>query len=252
MSETQPMLKIAVCEDHPDTCKKIGLLLRAYRENHPGLLAKPEFYASATGLLEQCEKSGGYQIYLLDIVMPGLSGIEIAQKLREKDRNCVFIFLTSSEDFALEAFRVGALHYLVKPPEPTELCATLDRATALCLQRIPKTILVSTVRGRENLPLDSIVYVECRNHILTYHLSDGVVLPGRTIRTSFEVAMAPLLQERNFIHPHKSFILNADFVDRLTSQAFTMRCGAEIPITKSRYTSAKTKYLQYFDLSSGL
>ena len=64
--------------------------------------------------------------------------------------------------------------------------------------------------------------------------------------------MEPLLKAPNFIHPHKSFIVNADHVDRLTSQAFLMKGGAQVPITKSRYSQARARYLQYFDLTPGL
>lgn len=245
------MLTIAICEDDPDTSQRIQALVNRFRENHPDL-ATPEVFLSSAGLLERIERGNSFDIYLLDIVMPGFTGVEAARRLREKSPDCVIIFLTLSQDFALDAYRVGALQYLLKPVDPLALFTVLETAVELLGKREKKTIFVSTIRGRENLPLSDLVYVECRNHILTYHLADGTVLPGRTIRSSFEVVMAPLLGERNFIHPHKSFIINADFIQRLTPQAFTMTDGAQIPITKSRYATAKSKYIQYFDVTPGL
>lgn len=246
------MPSVAICEDNLDTSRRINALVLEYQKQHPDRISGVRTFSSSALLLEHIERQGGFDLYLLDIVMPGLSGMEVARRLRARGGKETVVFLTSSEDFALDAFRVGAMQYLVKPVGAEELYSVLDQAFELLDRGPSKTILVSTVRGRENLPLSSIVYVECRNHILTYHLSDGTALPGRTIRTSFEVAMDALLQEKNFIHPHKSFILNADFVERLTSQVFVMTGGAQIPITKSRYTQARTKYLQYFDLTPGL
>lgn len=246
------MPSIAICEDDLATSHRIAAFVREYQKQHPGRIDRIGLFSSSSALLEHVEQKEGFDLYLLDIVMPGLSGLEAARRLRARGKGETVVFLTSSADFALDAYRVGAMQYLVKPVDVKELCQVLDHALELIARKASKTILVSTVRGRENLPLASIVYVECRNHILTYHLADGTVLPGRTIRTSFEVAMAPLLQEQNFIHPHKSFILNADFVERLTSQVFVMQGGAEIPVTKSRYSQARSRYLQYFDLTPGL
>ena len=246
------MPSIAICEDDLNTSRRIAAFVRDYQKQRPGRIDRVGLFSSSSALLEHVEQKEGFDIYLLDIVMPGLSGIEAARRLKVRGGRQTVVFLTSSEDFALDAYRVGAMQYLVKPVAAQELFSVLDHALELIGRNASKSILVSTIRGRENLPLSSIVYVECRNHILTYHLADGTALPGRTIRTSFEVAMEPLLQERNFIHPHKSFILNADFVERLTSQVFVMTGGAEIPITKSRYSQARSRYLQYFDLTPGL
>ncbi len=247
------MPNIAICEDDLATSRYIEGLVRAYQKQRPGQIDQVAVFLSSAQLLEQVAKDKNqFDIYLLDVLMPGASGIETARRLQAQGCEGTFVFLTASKDFALDAFRVGALQYLVKPVRAQDLYPVLDRALGLLSRQAPKSILVSTVRGKENLAFSSIVYVECRNHILTYHLADGTALLGRTIRTSFEVAMEPLLREPNFIHPHKSFILNADHVDRLTSQAFIMTGGAQVPITKSRYSQARSRYLQYFDLTTGL
>ena len=245
------MPTIAICEDDLTTCRQVEKLVREYEKDRPGQITQIAAFPSSSQLLEHTAQHGGFDIYLLDVLMPELSGMEAARRLRTQGGG-TFIFLTVSQDFALDAFRVGAMQYLVKPVGAKDLYPVLDHALDLAERKASRSILVSTVRGKENLLFSSIVYVECRNHILTYHLTDGTALLGRTIRTSFEVAMEPLLKAPNFIHPHKSFIVNADHVDRLTSQAFLMKGGAQVPITKSRYSQARARYLQYFDLTPGL
>ena len=68
--------------------------------------AHPEF-------LEAFEEH--YDIYLLDVVMPGLNGIELAKEIRSSDKAADIIFLTSSPEFAVESYTVKASNYLVKP-----------------------------------------------------------------------------------------------------------------------------------------
>ena len=247
------MPNIAICEDDLATSRYIEGLVRAYQRQQPARSTKSRCSSPRPSCWSRSPRT---KINLTSTCWtcscPGASGIETARRLQAQGCEGTFVFLTASKDFALDAFRVGALQYLVKPVRAQDLYPVLDRALGLLSRQAPKSILVSTVRGKENLAFSSIVYVECRNHILTYHLADGTALLGRTIRTSFEVAMEPLLREPNFIHPHKSFILNADHVDRLTSQAFIMTGGAQVPITKSRYSQARSRYLQYFDLTTGL
>ncbi len=81
------------------------------------------------------EKTPG--VMILDIQMPGFSGLEVAEKVREKDRDCVIIFLTAFDEFsyARKAITVRALDYLLKPCEEKELFAVVEEAVRLAETR---------------------------------------------------------------------------------------------------------------------
>src|SRR5690606_5707367 len=68
-------------------------------------------------------------IMLLDIQMPGMDGLEVAAKVRQLENPPVIIFCTAYDEYALEAFRVQALDYILKPVSPEELTRALNRAS---------------------------------------------------------------------------------------------------------------------------
>lgn len=76
------------------------------------------------------------QIAILDIEMPGINGIEAAQKIREKDKECCIIFLTAFDEFsyAKKAITVRALDYLLKPYDEQELMLVVEEAMRLAAE----------------------------------------------------------------------------------------------------------------------
>lgn len=77
------------------------------------------------------------QIAILDIEMPGINGIETAQKIREKDKDCCIIFLTAYDEFsyARKAITVRAMDYLLKPYDEQELMLVVEEAVRLASER---------------------------------------------------------------------------------------------------------------------
>ena len=76
-------MKIAVCDDRPEHLKKIRELLEKYQQTRPGLESQAEYFLSGAELLDQAEERGGYDLYLLDILMPGENGISVGKRLRQ-------------------------------------------------------------------------------------------------------------------------------------------------------------------------
>ena len=121
-------MKIAVCDDRPEHLKKIRELLEKYQQTRPGLESQAEYFLSGAELLDQAEERGGYDLYLLDILMPGENGISVGKRLRQMGKQGELIFLTSSNDYAADSYEVRAFFYLLKPVDPDELEASVRRA----------------------------------------------------------------------------------------------------------------------------
>jgi len=107
-----------------------------------------------------------YDVVLLDIRMPGQSGLEVAEQLRKMDQPPAIIFCTAYDDYALDAFKVNAQSYLLKPIQRQALqdalgqCSQLNRAQiqALSSQSSVPSIAIQSGREKERLPLSDVYY----------------------------------------------------------------------------------------------
>ena len=124
------MLTIALCDDEPEQRSRIGAILQNYSAARPELAVKISTFASARELLAYLEEVDGYNIYVLDIVMPVMSGIDLGVRLRELGYRGAIIYLTVSPEYAVDSYAARAFHYLMKPVEPGMLFQVLDQALA--------------------------------------------------------------------------------------------------------------------------
>ena len=108
------MIKISICDDDICQQKRICSLLQQYEEAHPGLAARVSVFSSGPELLNQAEEENGFDLYILDVIMPKMNGIELGLKLRSINSDGVIIYLTTSRDYAVESYLVQAFYYLLK------------------------------------------------------------------------------------------------------------------------------------------
>lgn len=104
---------IAVCDDQTEELKDLTELLGAW-ETDRGTPVRVKSFRSAAELLDAARHER-FTLYLLDIMMPGLNGMDAAREIRGFDKAADIIFLTSSPGFAYDSYSVKALEYLLKP-----------------------------------------------------------------------------------------------------------------------------------------
>ena len=107
------MFKIAICDDNPEELAKVSRLLHNYINSNAINAEISEFLHPDMLLLASCKAP--FDLYFLDIVMPMLSGIDVGRELRQQQKTAQIIFLTTSDEFAVDAFALRATHYLLKP-----------------------------------------------------------------------------------------------------------------------------------------
>lgn len=119
-------MKIAICDDDNKELDRIICLLDTYISvnNLTGLLSYQTFNSSFD-LAEKAPKEK-YDLYLLDVIMPCLNGIDLAGSIRGFDKAADIIFLTTSSEFAVESYRVKASNYLLKPLVEKDFFNALD------------------------------------------------------------------------------------------------------------------------------
>jgi len=220
-------------------------LLEKYRIERPGLEMHMEKFGSGEKLLKSITAGSAFDLLLLDILMPGLCGIELAREIRRFGDDSAIVFLTSSKKHALDAYSVSATQYILKPITEINLFPVLDDVIPTLKQRKERFFLLSTPERDVKMPFSSIIYVELDNRRLCVCLDNGSILYSKYLRTIFAEAVAPLLQDKRFLCPHKSFVLNVEKVEGLDKDAFIMKNDIQVPVSRFRYNEAKEAYFSY-------
>ena len=237
------MLHIAICDDLPDQLAVIAEFTKEYIASS-GLDAELRQFAHPDVLLTTCETER-FHIYILDIVMPMVNGIEVGRAIRRLDREAQIIFATTEPSFALESFQTNPINYLIKPLDKAQFFKTLDLAVTKVITEDEPIVTLKTREGLSVIKLYSIIFCEYRNHYVQYTLMSGETLTTRSIQESFSEHIKPLLSDKRFLQPHTSFVLNMNRVEAFSKNGFVMHGGAVIPIPTKQYATVRDTYMDY-------
>lgn len=240
------MLHIALCDDEDVQCALTGELLRQYMRERPSLAARLSVFSSAEALLGQMEDTDSFDLYLLDVIMPGLSGIELGLKLRELGCNSPIIYLTTSPDYAVDSYLAHAFFYLLKPVDPARLFGVLDQAAAQLEQCRSASVSVKTKDGLRRLPLDSLLCAELMGRTVRYTLVGGETVDSVTLRGSFSRQMAPLLADQRFVLCGASFVANLYYVTAVGKGELTLSGGLQLPLSRGVAAQVKKRWGDYW------
>ena len=239
------MLRTAICDDCSVQTNVILMMLGAYQANRPAIDIRPNCFSSGAELLESMKVANSFDLFLLDILMPGINGIELAKEIRKQNDDAVIIFLSQSKDYTFEAFKVSAAQYILKPVKERTLFPILDKIVPLLKQERERYFMLSMSEKTVRLPFSSIVCVEFANRKLYAYLENGSVLVSKCLRTSFSNTISPLLQDSRFLHVHQSFAVNIEHVMELRSNSFITKNDIEVPIPRNKLAAAKERYFSF-------
>src|SRR5215210_5603118 len=121
-------LKVLIADDEPLAAERLQLLLA--RCDGIDLVGSASDGDSAVRMTEALKPD----LLMLDIAMPGLDGIEVARALASQELSPAVVFVTAFDQFAVAAFEVAAVDYLMKPVDPARLERALGRARAYIRQ----------------------------------------------------------------------------------------------------------------------
>lgn len=235
------MLKVAFCDDEVSTLNELRTLLDQYRVAGNEEIEYTAFH-SALELLAEIERGVRYDILFLDVLMPGETGIRAATEIREYDRNVKIIFLTSSSEYAVQSYTVGAYSYQLKPILRESFFRLMDSVISTCEQEHEDSIILQCKTGVTRIELRRLEYCEVLHRTLFFHLHNGQVLESIG---SLDALCQQLSVCENFLRPHRSYLINLDYVQSLTPRAITLSCLAEIPLPRGKYQQVKDAYLEY-------
>lgn len=233
------MIRVAFCDDELSELEELQVLLGQYRAER-GREIDCAAFRSPLDLLAAVERGVRFDILFLDVLMPGENGIDTAEEIRSRDSSVKIIFLTSSTEFAVQSYRVGAYYYQLKPVWKESLFRLLDAALSACEEERGRGLILRCRSGITRVELKQLEYCEVLHRTLILHLTDGTVLESTG---SLDELYHQLRTCGGFLRPHRSYLVNLDRIEKLSARAITMSSRAEIPLPRGKYNEVKDAFL---------
>lgn len=231
------MLYIAVCDDNEaDTAFTVSLIEKWKKEKM--LPLQIESFLSAEAFLFAYETDQKYDLLLLDIEMDGMSGVDLAKRLRGMGARLQLVFITGYMEYISEGYDVEALHYLMKPVTEIKLTEVLDRALERVRTR-EKELVLSISDGMIKLPLYDIRYIEVSKNYVAVHA-------GETFRVKRTLNELETELDDSFFRVHRSYIVGLRFIKKITKTEVILKDGTEVPLSRKMYNDLNQALIRYF------
>lgn len=238
-------MKIVICDDSMKDLISLEGLLEKYKQLNPTADFQVEKFSNSSALYKKIQTKELADIYILDILMSHTTGIDLGNAIRKSNSKNAIIYITSSDDFALDAFHIHAVRYLLKPVQEHLFFEALDYAFSYTEMTKSPMYPIKTKNGLLSVSCSSIEYIENASRMLNVHLTDGSMITSIFIRKSFEKELGELIYNRCFLQVHKSFLINLNYVKKLDGNNIIMNSGANIPVSKKNTANVKRQYLLF-------
>lgn len=231
------MYHIAIVEDEKEFSDLLEEYLKQY-EDEKQTKFEVSVFTRAEDIVEQYQKK--FDLILMDIEMPGINGMDAAEKIRELDEEVVIMFITNMASYAIRGYSVGALDFVMKPINYYTFSMKMTRA----LKRVPKKglkpIVLTLSDGVKKLEAKQIYFVEVQNRMLHYHTDEGDYVVRGTLQ-----AAETMLAEYSFTKCNHWYLVNLAHVTEVRGQ-IAMVGGFEVEISrrnKTAFLKALTNYM---------
>ena len=231
------MLRIAIVEDEAQCAEQLKEYIQRYgQENGRGF--EVLHFSDGSEILQDYQPR--YDIILLDIEMPKVTGMEAARAIREQDDNVVLMFITNMAQYAIRGYSVGALDFVMKPVSYYTFQLKFARAIERVVKRRNEEILLALPDRLQRVGVRSIYYVEVQDHMLHYHTEQGEYVLRGTLQGA-EKQLAPY----NFAKCNHWYIVNLMHVEQVRKDTVVV-AGHELEISRrarGAFLNALTDYM---------
>lgn len=236
------MIRIAVCDDKPEELNRISYILNLYQTTNQLHMGIHDF-SSGFSLLDALDSGERFDIIILDIIMPGENGMDIAREIRKNHTEIEIIFLTSSPEYAVESYEVNANNYILKPVSEDKLFMVIEK----CLKHIDNEcsaglILRTGANQYTRILYSKLLYGEAMRKTVNLHLSDNTVVSSVM---TFTKLVTLLENNSDFVKTHRSYIVNMNYIEHISKNEIIMMNGDRIPIPPKKYSEVSKIFFDF-------
>ncbi len=233
------MYHVAICDDEVVFIDKISELLQEYAKKKK-LNFQFHTFSDPSALQDEIIDGSVYDIYLLDVEMPGLDGFSLAKQIKASHPLVPILFLTSHIEMSREGYKVDALRYVSKLSLKEELIEALDAAFTKAEKAEKSHLIISHYHDLVRISYDEIIYIQRVMRYLEIHTSrQGTIKTGRGIKEIFDK-----IGDERFVFVSRSCFVNLDHVQQLSETFIKMDTDESLPISRKMLPGVKSTILQ--------
>ncbi len=231
-------MRFAIVDDLEIDIEKLQEFIACFaKEYNISLVPPPMIFKSGQEFLAEF-KAERFDIIFLDIIMQGITGMEVAKQIRKIDEKCRIIFITVSMEFAVESYEVDASWYLVKPYSYQKFSKALHHCGLRLLEQKQHIVI-----GEQRIYVHHIAYTEYQEREVLIYYRNGEKQSISIRQSDFS---ALLLQYHYFCDCIRGILVNFEAVQKLTTNSFLLKDGTRIPISRLKYKEVREKFLDFY------
>ena len=227
-------MKIAICDDSKAEIETITRCINRLKEYS----FTADIFMSPGDLLSS-RKEKNYDIYILDIEMPEMNGLQLAKEIRQDDSNALFVFLTSHAEYMRHVFEVITFDFIDKPITEERLEQLIKKAVEY-LQKTSKHFIFSYRKNNQSLSFSQILYIEKCGRKAIIHTMEQNYQTNMTLSEIWEQ-----LDENAFVNIHASFIINLWHLVSTENEEAKLTGGECLHISKGYRKNLTQKHLAF-------
>ncbi|MCM1190850.1 MAG: LytTR family DNA-binding domain-containing protein [Butyrivibrio sp.] len=231
-------MNIAIVEDEAVHSRLLQQYIQAWAEAG-GRTVHIFLYENAESFLFSLE-DGAPDAVFADIQMPGMNGMDMVRKLREKDGALPVIFTTGLSDYLREGYEVQALHYLIKPISAEKVAECMDRIC--CRSNVRNLFTVRTEDGMTKLDPGETNYCEAEGHYTRFAMTDKSSV--RVLQSISELEKE--LPEKTFVKCHRSYLCNLENVKQIMQDRVIFDNGESVPVSRRLYQDFNRRFIEFY------
>lgn len=238
------MVKIAICDDSRECLESIKQHTRQYlAEKAPELDCELDAFLHPDELLCACEKKK-YHLFLLDIMMPMVDGVQAAKEIQQDNPMAFFVFCTSSRKYPLDAYSVNAIHYLTKPISYADFTGAMDRFMARFDSGARGCIRITdSTGGDRDFQVKEILYIEAARNCCRIQAFSGNLQSVHIsmIKMAENLSGYPML-----IKMGASYILNLENVWKIDGNEVILKNRERLYIPRGNASEIRKQFMAYY------
>lgn len=208
--------RVAVVEDSDQEADRLRAFFARYQAEKD-VQFKIARFADAESFLSKC---GAFDLVLMDIMLPGMNGMDAAARLRRIDPLVTLVFVTNMAQFAVKGYEVDAFDFIVKPVAYPHFVMKMDRVMGKLRHIQDKQLVLKFADGLLRLPVSQIKYIEVSAHSLHYHAMEAI----HTVYGSLKKVEEELVGEP-FARCNSCYLVNLSRVQAI--DGYTVVVGGE-------------------------